>query len=205
LIPVRVVCSSDRRPRLSRVAPRRRAPTAAPPRAGPSPHVHDESSTTPCARPRASRIPRRCALAASGPGCSTRRAAGEPMHDLHNEPTILDVAATQLRGTSNRAYTASCGAPPPTAHTLVPTSSTVEEGADNQREQATNAAAGSRGDSCIPAVDTPYYSAEAPKSSSDRLAAPIPAARPVAHAQKKLYPPTGPNASSTSPQMNNPG
>jgi hypothetical protein len=102
LIPVRVVCSSDRRPRLSRVAPRRRAPTAAPPRAGPSPHVHDESSTTPCARPRASRIPRRCALAASGPGCSTRRAAGEPMHDPHNEPTILDVAATQLRGTSNR-------------------------------------------------------------------------------------------------------
>ncbi len=36
------------------------------------------------------------------------------------------------------------------------------------------------------------------------LAAPIPAARPVAHAHKKLYPPIGPNASSISPHRNSP-
>ncbi len=34
-----------------------------------------------------------------------------------------------------------------------------------------------------------------------QTAAPSPAARPVAQAQEKLYPPTGPNASSTSPQI----
>jgi hypothetical protein len=35
-------------------------------------------------------------------------------------------------------------------------------------------------------------------------AAPRPAARPVAHAQAKLWPPMGPNASSISPQRNRP-